>query len=558
MHRDGGRRVAAAVFAAALSWLSAEPDARAFDCGGFPQCCVPMCDDLCCYLSSGYQLFCPCGFAQCTDPCAYCKPGCPAPPKNCGWPTVTAADVQKKLVAAGLPAVDITQTSVQVITSFPTGAQWKFNVKLSPNDGMSLADVSLGSRYFAAEVDLPYIKFGIGGPRVRCELSPNGPACDAPIDAIFSTGKSRLVSFTIGKHTNALVGTGKGYAVRATYEIDPVDPKPDTCLRVTQEFEFYGIDNFLSDNYCKGFETAPCGRFIPRVSYEYYPNLKVNPPPIVVELPQRFHYAPSLRHGGSLQAGDNPALIPLPIILPYGGNPTKKEQSYFAILRGQAVPAMSDSGKMASVDNYHQSCLKGPVDEPKPPLKSGGLSPSGGCPDCVHTHWRWSSTLGSLLGSSVPGFFYPNGGTSGQPLEWSQQRSLRVASVVHKAGEADPGDFRSLVNNEDLVDSTGTVFYPKDFWYDGISEASVSTGGSPSLGWRDAFYDQGVFFMTDAPACDAVPLSLSLGDEPDDGSPAAPLEPASCALPRDARHGWGIAAALGLVLALRRRARRCT
>src|SRR6266498_10253 len=154
-----------------------------------------------------------------------------------------------------------------------------------------------------------------------------------------------------------------------------------------------------------------------------------------------------------------------------------------------------------SWDNIHQTQFDR-VDEPGEGILQGVL---GGCPDCVHTHWRWGAafrdpppSLGFLklpyagieLVGKNPSLFVPT------------NQDLDIGIIRYRAGEEHPtGDFRSLVNNERLQDP---IVYPSPrhirmpqfyrpvdvlYWYSGTSYEPDS----------DLFFKHGSWFNPDFP-----------------------------------------------------------
>ncbi|MGZ5434555.1 MAG: DUF2341 domain-containing protein [Pyrinomonadaceae bacterium] len=119
-----------------------------------------------------------------------------------------------------------------------------------------------------------------------------------------------------------------------------------------------------------------------------------------------------------------------------------------------------------------------------------------GCPECVHTHWRWPS----YLSTRAIGFGYGTGvpmiGKYPSLFDQTNQ-DVQIGVVRYKPGEEDPGDFKSLIVNptENLINAvtrtTGSrrrtqVIQPLDvlYWYSGTSYEPES----------DLFFKHGSFF----------------------------------------------------------------
>jgi hypothetical protein len=100
---------------------------------------------------------------------------------------------------------------------------WTMSYEITDNDGLELRDVSLGKRYMAARMSLPYYSLHTTSfPNLRCELKPDStdPAC-----------RSRLVAFQV------LSAPSKPISIEATYEVDRIGGA--SCLVVTQRYEFH-------------------------------------------------------------------------------------------------------------------------------------------------------------------------------------------------------------------------------------------------------------------------------------------------------------------------------
>lgn len=315
---------------------------------------------------------------------------------------------------------------------------------MSPDDGLVLKNVTLGSRLMAEEIGLPYYMLADRNGRTisRCELKPDGgdPAC-----------RSRLVDFRVDDIAiNAFI-------IRADYAVDLIPGAPSTCLEVVQRYEFRRevfptVDPGLDP--CEPTGSIPCARFFPTVSYALIPPATGSEFDGAVNTVQRFHFKVDALVPNAAGIFKDTARSRNLVTRDIGGNPLAREKLADAIRNGGEARA----------DNFHQTS-KPTIQEPQ------GLTRQPGCAECVHIHWRWLLLAGPSFGLGNP--LIPAG--SNQDVE--------IAVTLFRPGEEDPFDFRALVDNESLVGGEPV------FWYS-------SHGHQQS----DTFFIHGGFFSSIPPS----------------------------------------------------------
>jgi YVTN family beta-propeller protein len=405
---------------------------------------------------------------------------------------------------------------------------WIATAQVSDRDGLEVSDVSLNTRYMAVEMSLPYYLLNTSSfPSARCELTPSsitGTPCGG-----------RLIDF---KQTS---DTQKA-SLEATYEVDGISPDPDTCLVVTQRYEFWNpVDpSANSTAACEPTETLRCARFKPIIDYQFIQGTTADQLKSINTV-QRLHFAPdsnsasasasTLIHDcnvseiisdgllalGSFVTGSVPnfdcisaqfSFLPppqlrvAPLRLLQDQNPLATEAIGHAISNGQA----------GSWDNFHETSLSS-VLQPALVLAQLDLTTLisgngfnilwktfvGGCPECVHIHWRW----GDGVKFPAPPRFVPLPQfNNGSPLiPNGSNQSIEFAVVRFHSGEEHPDDFHSLIDSppETLIGQ------PQVFWYSASSS-------QPS----DQFFTHGGFFSPDPD----TPAGSNISVQPVDSSTA--------------------------------------
>jgi uncharacterized repeat protein (TIGR01451 family) len=359
---------------------------------------------------------------------------------------------------------------------------WRMDAEISPTDGLVLKNVRLEQRYMAEKISVPYYTLHTNSFLAqRGELKPHSSD---------SQMASRLVDFAFWSDDNKLV-------VEATYVIDKIPSGSSNCLQIVQRYEFY---KRVPGDQCEPTGTVPCARWKPIVRYKYFgPEGDLQSLNVV----QRFHYRVNgfANNGVGLfrDCDSNPlwcALSQRVILFSAKRNPLVTEVATRVIHNGQSVETW---------DNFHQS-YSGYIDEPGSVVDKPQIFPhlrGPGCPECVHTHWRWSAFIGE------PGF------NNGRPLipDGSNQ-DVDIGVSLFRDTEEDPAFFGDLVEVPELIsglDYIGGSMYipaPRDvvFWYSSTGHLMSDTF-SPTVG---------SFFNPSDDEATAV-ITDTLPDPPDGG-----------------------------------------
>ncbi|MEW6207722.1 MAG: HYR domain-containing protein [Acidobacteriota bacterium] len=328
-----------------------------------------------------------------------------------------------------------------------SGHDWSMDVEVSEDDGLVLRNVTLAHRYMAQELSLPYYILQTSALEMtRAELKPNSSD---------ETARSKLVEY------GELIDEEK-LTVYAVYAVDRIPAGSNSCLRITQRYEFH-----KSGVGCEPSENLLCSRFKPIVEYTYYGHdgetlTKIN-------TVQRTFYVVDGWFDRSTVGLFRDCDAPFNVLSSCAGkifeqkrNPLPTELFARVIENGQ------DKGTW---DNVHQTF--NPIIEE--PSLAGALEGKAGCPECVHIHWRWGLFI-SIIGD--PSFGY------GRPLiPQGSTQSVDFAVTRRHPGEEDPRDYTELaiLNPEPLIQDIV-------FWYS-------ATGNQP----HDTFFSHGGFFSPSTP-----------------------------------------------------------
>jgi hypothetical protein len=351
-------------------------------------------------------------------------------------------------------------------------------------DGLVLADIMLGRRQMAKSMSLPYVLLkrsndanSFDDPHTwpRCELTNgNNNACTGLAPNV--QARSNLLTYQYDTDNTQY------FAYQAQFLIDHLDGDPDTtpnvpdsCVVVTQRYEFYKEGLKPLENF--GF--FPSAKFRPLVSYSYFtdpggpqlqslttaqrlhfdartPNPQNQNPPITASLkspanatilscdvdPANF----SIRCSPSLLNGAVVGLLT---------NQNPLEQAVYAtVIKNGKMNIFDDSGSFFNtvLDNFHSGPT--PDGQRDQPIEGPGLSEFG-CPSCVHVHWRWSSLLNDNNKIKPPAccdpLFDNNGGDPFLPPDPTQDVDVGIEST----GAVHPGN---AILVPDLVASGNPYF----------------------------------------------------------------------------------------------------
>jgi uncharacterized repeat protein (TIGR01451 family) len=358
----------------------------------------------------------------------------PIPPATpCGKPTVTESDLPFAFTLVG--------------------NEWSAGVSISAADGLVVNNVTLGPRYMANQISVPYFMIATSAlSPTRGELKPAG---DDPV------ARSRLVGYR--------TAPGNPTFVEATYAIDRIPAGSTSCLVVTQRYELWdeqphgGCEPTAAlAPFPPHAAPLPCSRWKPLITYEF---TGANGETLAsFGAPQRLYLRDEDKHP-NLAATFQDEDIPVPNFRgPHGVLELIAKRHDFDV--EQPPLTAIAGGQKGDWDNYHQSfkTITGPQSI-QFPFTFG----APGCPECVHIHWRW--------GLVVPeGFPDRHDGTPIIPGGSTQDVEFTV--VAHRDGEEHPNDFHDLINGESLREQDLVLWYS-------------ATGNQPS----DTFFFHGGFFQ---------------------------------------------------------------
>src|SRR6267142_2054596 len=284
------------------------------------------------------------------------------------------------------------------------------DLEVSDDDGLVLKNIRLENRYMAEQISVPYYTLETNSiASARGELKP---------DSGDPSMASRLVNFNSWSDDEKLV-------VEATYVVGKIPAGSTNCLEVVQRYEFY---KSIPGDQCEPSGTLPCARWKPIVSYKFRgPTGEFHN----INIAQRQHRTVdnnTYNTVGLFKDNDTKIEIALSGLNGFAKwcNPLPYEWS------GQIVRAGKDA---QAWDNIHQT-FKAKVDEPYPFCDSSKpfpwISINPGCPECIHSHWRWGAVLEGEGG----------GGLIGIPPGSAQDLDFGI--VLNRGGEEDPMDYHDL------------------------------------------------------------------------------------------------------------------
>ena len=355
-----------------------------------------------------------------------------------------------------------------------SGNGWTLTTSVSDKDGFVVKDVSLNGRYMAEMMSVPYffLKTSKMPVKQRGELTPDS---DAPMM------RARLLRYEPRFGLSSVDGHIMNYHLIAQYAVDRLTPTSKSCLLISQEYEFR---EQRPGDHCEPTGTSPCARFRPKVSYEF--KGRGGETLESINIAQRLHYREAGNTAntvGLFRDCDVPLVqcgLPPGVVFKDFVNPLMTEQAY---------PVVQNGRDIGSWDNMHQTHWWF-VSPPLTGLLEGNLF---GCPECVHTHWRWGALFGQqfnyglpIVGDKPTGFHQTN-------------QDVEIGILRYKQGEEHPSsDFHQFLSKDESIRDRvvkATVgprhvpiklYGPADvvFWYSGTSYEPIS----------DLFYRHYSFF----------------------------------------------------------------
>jgi uncharacterized repeat protein (TIGR01451 family) len=372
---------------------------------------------------------------------------------NCGRPTIPSPPTQN--INTAWPLVN------------GADPNWSMSMEMTSNDGLVLRDIKLGQRYVIEKINVPYLYLETSAfQKTRGELRPDGSD---------PSMRSRLVAF----HTNT---DDTKLVVEATYVIDQIPAGSQSCLEIIQRYEFHRTK--AGDN-CEPSSTLPCSRWKPIVKYRF---TGANGEFLrSINIAQRQHRkvdGNAYNTVGLFRDPDTPGdVVQSGFDFVRKWNPLENEWGDQIIGGGK---------NLKKWDNIHQT-FRGIIEEP-----SVGFSLTQpvfidpGCPECIHSHWRWGS-ITSVLGTPESG-----GNLIGIPDGSNQDVDFGV--VAYQSGEEHP-----LVPYNDLVNGLVQYWQPirtrntsgrdsLQVFRDSAPEAVVYWQSATGYLNTDTFFGYGGFF----------------------------------------------------------------
>lgn len=344
---------------------------------------------------------------------------------------------------------------------------WSMTAETSSDQGLTLKDVSLRTRFMAEKMSLPYLRIESSGFSGQVRLSPS---MDGP------QYKVRLVDFS------ETVANGVA-TIKATYCIERIG---HSCIAVDQIYEFHplkdaqrvpGTDRKVTEPL-EPSSTVLGQRFFPMVYYRFYGTAGETLTRFTSA--QRLHFRVDGQDRSfsgifkDLLVKFDPPSDPFD----YGTDEYLEEdplqtEDFIEVIKNGNSPA-------DHWDNYHIT-WKSHVAEPL----TRSFSPAG-CLECVHIHWRWIG-IGPLVMSWNPDVWIPEYSLfNGNPLiPPGSRQSVTIGLARYKASEENSADPFILNISPRLERIAGE---DQVFWYE---------AESPDV--NDAFFTHGGFFSVQTP-----------------------------------------------------------
>jgi hypothetical protein len=373
---------------------------------------------------------------------------------------------------------------------------WTVDYAVSAQSGLQLQNVALAGRRMAQQMNLPYFKLKTSefdsskdNPGGHCALLQNGSLTP-------NQCRSRLVDLQPGTD---------GQAVQATYIVDQIPQTSNSCVIITQRYEFGAIGG-----NCPEDALFRCASFYPLVTYQFIPDPRTSPtlqPTLQwINAAQRLQFDVEQAWVNTARTvpGENTVNITKDkpgLALSGVHTVTALEGAGKYLLSSEQVNIHAVAGGIQAIngaqagdwDNFHQTNNIYGVSEPL--LDVSPFHPTNllgaGCPECVHIHWRWGAlaydvltavnhVAGCKLGSRglpiVPGHLgcLPARLSSATSVSPSNQ-DVRVAVVSSTQSPNPSGDFTQF--------SMNTLNYQPVLWY-----------GATGYLNTDTFFAHGGFF----------------------------------------------------------------
>jgi hypothetical protein len=353
-----------------------------------------------------------------------------------------------------------------------SGYDWTMHAEVSDRDGLVISNVRLKGRLMAERISVPYYQIKTSNaPSLRGELRPDDS------DGLL---RSRLVYYKTDIDDERLI-------VTATYAIDNI-PESQGCLSIIQRYEF------LKSEYgavCApdptGGHFSPCSRWRAMVSYDFRGNGETLQS---LNVAQRNHFRVNDVAKNSVGLFRDCETAPyLGGCIPYGDRFfANKLNPLYSEFHGVVAVNSKDAGVW---DNFHQT-YRSIVSEPLKLSTVRSRFTVGGCPECVHSHWRWGKHSGGTFGNG--NLLFPA----------DTEQDLSVGIVRYHPGEEHPSslfDLISFTNPEKIRSALTDIELPQPEYYESTGPEEVVYWLSATSKNRssDGFFSYYSFFNTNEP-----------------------------------------------------------
>lgn len=294
---------------------------------------------------------------------------------------------------------------------------WTMDAEVSDDDGLVLTDVKLKGRLMAERISVPYYQLTTNQSGFqRGELRPadtGGPL------------RSRLVYYEPKIDADRLV-------VKATYAIDSISATSQSCLSITQIYEFERKDfwGVCAPDPTTGHLSTSCSRWKASAIYSFR---GVNGETVAdINVAQRNHFNVNGRSRNSVGLFQDCDNSPFLLGCFPSGNDILFSKKLNPLYTEQLSHVASRGKNLRQWDNIHQT-YRSKVSEPVT-LENLSKFIAGGCPECLHSHWRWGKPNGEKFGNG--NLLFPSG----------SDQDLSIGIVRLRGGEDDPANFLELID----------------------------------------------------------------------------------------------------------------
>jgi hypothetical protein len=318
-------------------------------------------------------------------------------------------------ISSNIPKEDCDNINEE-IKSYSAG-QWNLKYQIVRGQGLILRDINAGGQHEFDSISTPHFKIQYGH------------------------GVSKIIRFCDPKDPNPATTLAPSPTIKSD-NTKGIDTLQWNFVKEFNEDEIKGRLSITYDIVIRGkavnnceLSKNECYRFIPKVSFNWIDNSGSQP-----NL-ERFAAFYKLDYGSGtglarVHDADLSGLIPFES---FGRQPMITNEIGFEAL---------SNGQPEKYDNIHSA-------HPGEDIFIPGCRYSKF--DCAHLHWRWSEikAIGNIDPMVEP--------SNDRPIDESQRgkpylvpgQTIAIAIVKHNAGEEDPDDPSTLLNNEQIATATG-------------------------------------------------------------------------------------------------------